>query len=213
MYVNNKETPFQDRRTREWTSSNWRPRSQWQNLERQRETGQIKAQLIRDRNRSLVYQQDKENIVKQYENIIDQLDKKSQNSEENLKQLDQISLKNPSELERVPTSKRSHRIKTQRSNKDELFTTEEVKQLKQLPRDEREKILSLGNKKMIKYWDGYKYKYSPTKIREASPQKAAPRVDFEVEVIQPEIIHYSKPNGYRHVWPDATKANNGRIQL
>lgn len=66
---------------------------------------------------------------------------------------------------------------------------------------------------MIKYWDGYKYKYSPTRVREPSPQKPAPKVEFEVQVSQPGIIHYSKPNGYRHVWPDATFGKNEKIYI
>ena len=102
-------------------------------------------------------------------------------------------------------------MKTQRGNRDELFTTEEMKQLNQLPDEERDKILQKSGRKMIKYWDGYRYKYSPTRV--SSPQKPVPKVEFELEAVQPEIIHFSKPNGYRHAWPDATRGKGVKINL
>ena len=58
---------------------------------------------------------------------------------------------------------------------------------------------------MRKYWDGYNYKYIPIRIKEPIP-KAEPRVEFVEPVILHDIIHYSKQNGYRNVWYDATNA-------
>jgi hypothetical protein len=58
---------------------------------------------------------------------------------------------------------------------------------------------------MIKYWDGYKYKYSPSRKKE--PVKVQPRVEFDDEpIIIHDVIHHSKQNGYRNVWYDATNA-------
>ena len=129
MYVNNIGTPFPERRCRQWTSSNWRTKANWNKLEKQKEINAINAQFIRERNNSKVYGDKR---VQQYEQFMINIDKEEKGeekvqekveSEENFKVLDQISLKNPSEMEPAPKTKRSEK----RMNKNELFTTEEMK--------------------------------------------------------------------------------------
>lgn len=72
MYVNSKETPWQERRTKEWTDYNFRSKSEWKQFEQVREVSDIKAELMRKRNKQIIYKEDK---LKEYRDMIDNIDK------------------------------------------------------------------------------------------------------------------------------------------
>ncbi len=102
-------------------------------MEKSKQYGDIKAEMIRNRNKEIVY---KDGVVQKYEEMIKFIDAentpsyekvKRLASEEYLNEIDKISLKDPSEMEKVPSSKKSQRMNTQRDNKVDLFTTEEIK--------------------------------------------------------------------------------------
>ena len=64
--------------------------------------------------------------------------------------------------------------------------------------------------KMIKVWDGYKFKYSPVKISYGKPvhfeqQQVVTAVDEDTgkELPVKQLIHHAKQNGYSSVWYDA----------
>tara|TARA_B110000285_G_C15038267_1_gene570492 strand:- start:642 stop:1247 length:606 start_codon:yes stop_codon:yes gene_type:complete len=72
MHVNSKETPWQQRRTREWTDYNFRTKNEWSQFEQVRDVTDIKAELMRKRNKQIIYKEDK---LKEYRNMIDNIDK------------------------------------------------------------------------------------------------------------------------------------------
>jgi hypothetical protein len=108
----------------------------------------------------------------------------------------------------VPQPKKRIPKKARKADNKDLFTTEEIKQINSLPEAQRNQFLE--ENKMIKIWDGYKYRYTrvPIKVREPLhvPEYSPEKPGFE-----PDIIHYSKQNGYRSMWYDATNAVHPRV--
>ena len=63
---------------------------------------------------------------------------------------------------------------------------------------------------MIKYWDGYKYVYSPAKISYGKPahfdkiqEVTAMNEETGNNLPVKKLIHHAKQNGYSNVWYDA----------
>jgi len=99
-------------------------------------------------------------------------------------------------------------------------------------RRKREEKQEEGEIRMIKYWDGYTHKYSPTRLKfEEEDAHASPEKDYEKlrqlalmqQALQaraenasrpydndyyqdemPELVHHSKQDGYFAPWFDAT---------
>ena len=68
IWANAADTTWRDRRNLEWSRYNWRPRSSWRKLERQKVVHDTSKNLLCDRNRKIVYPEEYSDYQKSKKN-------------------------------------------------------------------------------------------------------------------------------------------------
>ena len=74
QFYNSNMASFNQKRNRKWEDYNFRPKSQWKQLEKSRRVTGIVGDCVRDRNHRQIY---KEAMIENYDNLIAKLDGES----------------------------------------------------------------------------------------------------------------------------------------